>query len=321
MGVLILFSGGRLLRLRPFTDLMLIAGGGAAFAPLFGLLYLRLYACFADGLSAADATMRGFMLSVESVLMIGICICALLPAIAALRREAAISRGSLVHVPLPFCLVGGRHFGRVRLISLLALALATVAGLAQLVLSILPVGPLLYFDAVWEVILHDSKAVAAALPAVKENFAALSAPLMRLAFVLMSPLILLSLLLVLPCFWSVLWAKKQTLCDKKRKCRSIRCVGVRLRAIYLMPFWLYTVAQVFLSVVLLFGSKLLLRVDMSDVEGALSLIYMVIGYVRGLGGVNTLYVLVAVCGALLWHAANALSCRLIDLSCREHNGG
>ena len=143
-----------------------------------------------------------------------------------------------------------------------------------------------------------------------------SAYLTKLVFVLLGPLVLLSGVFVFFSFWNVLCCKRKNLAERKRVHRSIGKVGERLRSMYLIPFRFYTAAQIFLVAVLLLGTKIVFHVDAGNVTGTLSLVYMLIGYVKTLCGTNTLYAILGACGALLWHAAYNMSAKLIDLSCR-----
>ena len=323
MGVLLLFSGGKILNSRA-TDLVVLAGVGASFSPLCGLLYLRLYYFFQGGLATADAAMRMYTLSVESVLMIGLSICMILPSVAALRREAAALRNSRVYVLTPWHRIGGRSFNLTRLIAMALIGACAFLGLLQMFLPILPMGHLFKMGTAWESIAADFKTFASSLwallsaQAAEANFATLTATLMDLVFVFLGPCIIFSLLFLFFSFWSVFLARRRNLCEKRGKCRSICKVGRRLRFLYLLPYWCYTAAQIFLVVVLLFGTKIVFHVDMGAVSGTMSLVYMLIGYVKELCSTNTLYAILGCVGALLWHSAQNVSCRLIDLSCHSN---
>lgn len=324
LGALLLVSGGRILRSSFWADLAIFAGVGATFSPLAGLLYLRFYHFFTGGFAAADAAMHVYSLSVDSILMIGILLFTLLPSVAALRREAASLRNSKAYVLAPYRRMGGRSFVLTRMLTAVAIGICAFLGLLQMFLPILPLGHLFQLGTAWDAVAANFSNFTASLGALitakaaEADFAALTAITMELVFVFLGPLILFSLIFVIFSLLSVLFSRRRNLCDKRGKCRSLQKVGRRLRRLYLIPFWCYTAVQIFLVMVLLFCTKIVFHVDLGAVSTTMTLVYLLMGHVKALCGTNTLFALIATGGALLWHTAQNLALRLIDLSCHSN---
>ena len=321
-GVLLFLTGGRILRVRAFCNLTFFGGVGATFAPLLGLLLLRLQYCMDGGLAAADMQMQRVIPSMEAICVMGILMCTLLPALASLRRIAAYAAKERDFVCFPYRFLAKRPFAVSKIMALLA-ALAAVAlavGFVMLPISI----PQATQDllGIRQVIEKDVKAIGSLAKELLARNGAIS--FTRIAdavfgvvgwawmiFVLFGGLrVLLSLL-------RVLFVKRSSLLKKKRKQKTVRKLSLAVRNTIFAPFIVFIVAQVIMCVVLLLFSPITMHLDFSCVDDTLSIVYLTIAYVRTLGATNTLYALLAMLGILFWHTADQAGAALIVRSAKE----
>ncbi len=319
-GLLILVSGGRILRSRVMADLLAAAGTGAAFSPLLGLLYVRMYHCMKGGHLAANLAAQKVGLSVEAALLIGIALCLMLPAIKALRRAAAGSRGPRVPVLVVCQLLGGRSVKATRRLAILFVVLALLLAAVLCMSPVLTSGSLVDYGEASEAFVSEIKTFALSMlsvitgKAADVNFMALVSACLAVVFLLQIPLMALCAVLLLCSLWQLIGVEKRDVVKKKRVRRALTHTGGRARRMLFVPYISYTAVQVLFVLVLLFGSKVVVHLDLSNITESLTLIYVVCAYVKSLCGTNTLYVFFLLGGAVLWHAAGNLSRKLIALS-------
>ncbi len=324
-GLLTLITGGKLLTKRIFLDLTALVGYAAAFSPLLALAVYRAIAFFwagagEVGLRYADAAMQPLSLSVESVLLVGVMICVLLPNVHALRTMGARARDERIHVALPYTLLTGRSFFLTRVLALAFTVAALALAVVQHAFPVLVTGEALDVVGAWNAFYADSAEFVSAIwhiitaQSAAVDFQALTAMLLKLVLFLQVPLLAIVILsLVLP-FVRVLFAKRKKLARKKWACRSIERIGARTRRAVLMAFWCYAFAQMLLILLLLFGSKLVLHLNISNIPETLSLVYLLAGNIKMLCGTNTLFSIWALAGVMLSHLAGNMACKMILLS-------
>lgn len=319
-GVLLLFTGGRILRVRAFCDLTLLFGVGATFAPALGMLLLRLQCCFEVGLAAADARMQHVLPSLEALCIMGILVCVLLPALTSLRRLAAHARGERAFVCFPYRFLTKRSFKFPKIMLLLCML-----GLVALVGCFLymPITTSATGQSAIDSLQGIGKDWEAALAALKTLFAregdtlAVEAVL-RLAGSAWIVFVLLFAILGVLSLLRVLFVRRDSLQKKKRKQRAVKKAAVAIRSTALAPFITFFAVQAILCVVLLFFSPIAMHLNFSNVNETLSVVYLTLAYVRTLGGTNTLYAFLAAGGFLLWHMADgAVSALIVQASKQE----
>ncbi len=322
-GVLLLFFGKRLLRSRLRTDLVLFFGAAGAFAPLAGVIVLRLLLLAKGGFSGADLAMYRVMISVESLITLGICACVVLPALSVIRRAASGERDELVHVGLLGCVIGGRSFGFAKLLAFLSVLLTVALGVSFLIAPIFLQGEVpMVADAI-AAIRADGAAFFDSLMALFDgeggemNFALAVSVVLNAAWLLLWGLLGLFALCAIPSLFRILRADKHTLCTKKRASRSLKCTQDRTRRIVLLPFLLTVLFQMFLLIFLAIASRFLVHFDLTAVGESLEMIYSFVAYIRMCCGTNTLYVLLAIGGFALCGIAKHYANKLILLSQKD----
>ncbi len=323
MGVLLLLFGKRLVRYRAFADGCVLAGLLGALAPFVGLLALRLFTFLKGGDTAADVKMYRVMLSVESVLLIGVAACLLLPALLTVRRASAAQREELVHVNLPCYLLSGSSFALTKLLALLCtIGTLAVAG-ALLVLPVFMQGKLPAPAESFDHLLTHGDALGSSFTALMRgegsalSFDMLSATLIDAAELFFLFMLFLGLLSLLPTVIRLLRAKRHTLCAERGQCRSLKRTGDRTRHLFFFPYGLFIVVQALFVLLLTFGSQLWLHLDLSAAGETTELFYILAAYARMLCGVNTLYWLLAFSGFALSALAHGFALKLILLSQKE----
>ncbi|MBQ3483631.1 MAG: hypothetical protein IJA78_05585 [Clostridia bacterium] len=329
MGVLVLFTAGRILRNKWLTDLAVIGGVGATAAPLAGMLLMRVVYCLQNGgfgkeaLAAADARFVTLGLSVESMLLLAVLTLVLLPAVGVLRRVGARAQGSRVHVMLPYRLFAERSFGLTRLLAILSVVLALGVLVGYMSLPVLTVGAVFDFPSAYQNLFPNFIAAAKSMwaliagSAVSEELPTLLAPLLGFAFLLQAILLLVALWRVLGLLYRLCRVRVFALSDRKSDCRSLTTAGKRVRRMILVPFCCFVWVQAVLTVLILLASGVAAHLDFANVSETLGVLYLSVAFVRALGGVTVVYTLLAAVGALLWHTAENLSLALICIADRH----
>ena len=315
--VMLLFTGGRILRLRSFCNLTLLGGVLAVFAPLVGSVALRFAYYLGNGAAEADVMMQRILPSVEYLCVMGVLACALLPALASIRRIAAYARRQNAFLTTPFASLGKRSLGTKR-----ALLLLSMLGVAGVLISYFctPVSVLgsLNVTTLASDFAACSDAVAALQGAASaEGVAALdllatTGSLIAVALPVSTVLLMIEAVVLLFAALRVLSLKSEEAACKKRTKRRLEGIGGHIRRAVTAPLVGSVVVIALVAGTLLFSTPALSHLDLANVSETLSLLYLSIAYARVLGGVGTLYMLLATAGVLLSHLAgnSAAACQL-----------
>jgi hypothetical protein len=324
-GVLLILTGGRILRLRLYRDLTLLAGAGATFAPLLSTLILRVTYCLGQGSAVADERMRRVLPSVEALCIMGILVCALLPALAALREMGARAERAREHVGFPFRPLEKLPFGLTKalLLSLSALAMGLIG--AMLFVPTTHVGTVMGVGNLRQAVTDTWNSTIPGLAAVGVDGAtvdhfALGRDLMRLTAFLGWGFLLLSLLFALCAWLRVLFAKKDPRSKTNGAKRALKELPDQLRAAALAPFAWMVVVQSIHVCLLLFASPIAAHMDFSSAAETFDLIYLVMCHARTMGTTTTLYSFLAAAAALLWYGATQCARALLNHYSRSANG-
>lgn len=304
----LLLTGGRILRVRLFTDLMLLGGTGAVFAPLLGTFALRLSYYFGHGLANADIMMRRILPSFEYLCIMGILACALLPALSSLKSVSAYAGNQNKFLPTPFCGLEKRSFRFKKTLSLLSVLSAIVVLVCFFYLPVTTSGSLKVFT-----LKDDWGACYRALIAVKNaldvgngsavNFLSAAESLLNTALSLSTVVLLLFCVPLLLTVWRLFTLRTGETARKKGAKRILEKTGKSVRNAILAPYAVFAVVQMAAVLFLLFFTPVVSHLNFSDIEQTLSVLYLTVAYVRAAGGTETLYALMAACGTLLWHVA------------------
>ena len=287
-GVLMLFSAGKLLRYSVVADLAVDGGFFAALAPLLASLAHRLYHIANGGLAAADAAALGIGLSIEMILTCGLTLTVMLPAVRAVRRAVG---GDGVYLPGSYRMLGGR-FKLIRVLGFLTALVALVLPLLTLFVEVTPQGTMLevFFDA-----LEGARGDLQALRALfSDRFAFLAAE--ALYGLLTLPIVPLILLSTVTSLWAVLrflLADPQKVAAKPRRRRAFCKTGAALRRAAVAMLAFYILFAVVAFVLLLAGTHLRAHIDLLDINATLTLLYLLLAYVKTYGTLFTIGILLA----------------------------
>ena len=334
-GLLLLFRGRRLLRRRWFSGLVTLFGVGAVFSPLFALLLLRLIAMFDGGLLAAldggllaaDLQSRAILPTLETMLLLAILILLVLPALASLRRMSAALREESKPFGSFCASFGGRSFGFSKLMARFFLLIATTLCVFSLFFPVLVQGKLPSVSDAWQSLGEHSGSFFQSVLAIlrsegtEVDLVGMIGTVLDLVALCMPVLTGLMLLLLWRSFVRIRKAKRFILCAKKRQCRVLCNTGDRIGSLVRMPYVLHLVAQGVLVFLLSLCSGVLFHLDLGAVNGTTEQMYLLAAYVRMLCGVNTLYALFALGGALCGSIAQQYCMKMIVLSqkyCEEN---
>ena len=320
-GVLLLLTGGRILRMRAFVNLTLVAGVGATFAPLLGMFLLRVQYCFDGGFATADIKMQHVLPSLEALCLMGILMCALLPSLAALRRLAAYAKKEREFVCFPYRFLTKRSFKILKIAALLSVIgiLAVVACFFFLPIATTAERSV---STVLQSIGKDWEAVFAAVKSLFSREGGIS--VMECAGILMGfagdiwvLLVLLGVLFTLIALLCVLLVKKDVLLKKKRKQKEVKKLATSALDAVFAPYVVFFVMQAVLCIAFLFFTPIAMHLNFSNVNDTLSVVYLTMAYVRTLGAPNTLYTVLCACGLLFWHMADQSTAALIAQTGKE----
>ncbi len=307
MGVLLLFSGGRILKNRVMTDLLLWGGLGAVFAPLVALTFVRLGYGFANGFDAADRLMTRVGVSVESMLLMAFLFLTLFPVVRRVTALSAATRAKTCHIVLPLVPCRKMPFKLKKSIVAIFSAMAIAVVVLYFFLPVTTIGGYLNRETVWGAIFADLTALSKsgwAMIADRENgldLTALCGALLKLSILWQIPILVYGVVAVLVTGIRVLRLKKETLYERKCDYRMLEKLSVRIRKTILVPYFVFLGMQVLLTLGILIASPVGAHVDFADIDGTLTVIYMTIARVRTLGATNTLFSALALGGVLLSH--------------------
>ena len=315
-GVLLLLTGGRILRLRAFCDLTLLFGVSATFSPLLASLLLRLRYCFDGGLAAADAQMQHIVLSLEALCVMGILACVLLPALVSLRRLAAYAKKERGFVCFPYRFLTKCPIIITKIMIVFCLIAFVALTVCFFCFPITTVAAEQNLNGVMKGIGGDFEAAIAAVKCLFAKGSGTSllesaAILLKVAGHIWIVFVLLFALMAVFFLLGAFFIKKESLLKRKRKQRAVKKAATAIRKTVLAPLIVFVVVQTVLCITLLLFTPIAMHVDFSNVGDTLSVVYLTAANIRTLGTTNTLYALLAVCGLLLWHAADGAATALI----------
>ena len=320
-GVLLLFTGGRILRARSFVNMTLIAGMGAVFSPLLGMLLLRVQYFFDGGLAAADVQMQHIVMSLEAICVMGILMCALLPALASIRRVAAYARKEREFVCFPYRFLAKRSFGCLKFVAALVM-IGFLALIACFFTFPIANGAQNGVNAVLQSIAGDWNAVVAAAKSMLARDGSISVmegtkvliDFVGNVWMLLVPIGALCALIAL---LGVLFVRRGELLNKKRKQKKVKKYAKAIFNTAIAPCVVFFVLQAVLCAVFLFLTPIVMHLNFSNVNDTLSVFYLTVAYIRTLGATNTLYAFLCVGGLLLWHMADQTAAALIVRAGKE----
>lgn len=318
-GVLLILTGGRILRLRLYRDLTLFVGGAATFAPLLGNLLLRVIYCMGKGTEAADAAMLRVLPSLESLCIMGILACALLPALGALRGLGAYSDRAQVHVGFPFRVIARSSYRFKKVLILLFSMLFLVLIGAILCLPVTHLGGVGRMGDVKAAVVTAWDGVIVALARMSMGggveFDTFARDLLSLSVFIGLGLMLFGVLNVLLALLRVMLTGRDRLAAKKGPKRALRELSDQIRAAVFSLFGCVVVLQLVQIAVWLFVTPAAAHVDFSNASETVSLLYLAMGQARLLGGTTTVYAFAATVGVAIWYAVTQCAFALLNHAC------
>lgn len=325
MGVLLIITGGRILRTKIMSDLTLFGGFGAAVSPLVANVLVRIfYIMSRGGLAGADEAMRYVGFSIEAVLMMCFAVSSLLPSVGVLRAISAAAQQKPDYVPFPFRLFGKRSFNFCRMLSLIFAFSAVLIPVLYLFVPVLSVGSLLNFsgaaDAAFPNFIAQAKAVFALIGQTSDvgtELRSLCVPVINICFFLQLPILFFAMIPVVKSIYRLFTVRCETLYDRLCDRRAMSRTGSRLRRPVLSVFLSFTVVQGVLLTVLLLASHVAAHVDFSSVEDTLGVAYLMLAYVKSLCSTNTLYAVLATAGVLFASLAGNGALQLLSVSAAQ----
>lgn len=304
-GILLIVTGGRVLRSRLLTDGILLFGSAASVAPLLGSFALRLYYVLKfDGATAATK-MNAVMPTLEWLLIMIFLLCTLLPAMSTLRRVAAQDGGLDAYVPLTFAAAKKCSFGALKILTGVCLLLTLVPALLYLVLQTLSVGAPLQL--VREKGIDAFSAFGEALKNMKAGedptaLATLGEAVSSMAVTVLVLVLLVLTVLVLAKALRVLLVSEDVLRHTKGKKKLLRAAHADGRALLTAPFAVMGCCYAVLTVLMLFASPVALHLDFDSIYDTLGVTYVTAIYAKSLCSLTTAFGAIAALGLLLWRA-------------------
>ncbi len=310
-GMLMLFTAGRALRARPFVDLAIGGGFFAALAPLLCDLAYRIYHAVSGGVAAADAAISCFGLSVEAMLVGALSLVVMLPAVRAIRRAAG---GKGVYLTATEDLLCKSLFLS-RLFGVLFALVAIVLPFGTLLLTVSSGGTLL------EVFFVALEGVSGNALSILEAFFMQDALLaVEAVFALCTLLALpLMLLFALSALLSTLrlWLTRSVVAAGDEECQmALLKTGKSLRRIPTSLLVCYVLFGIVAFLITLWGARA--HVDPASVDETLSLIYLILTFVRGSGRLYTAGVLTAALSLILSNVAGGFARGFVARSIEKH---
>ncbi|MBE6554603.1 MAG: hypothetical protein E7663_00020 [Ruminococcaceae bacterium] len=318
-GSLLLVTGGRILYRRLFADLIVFAGGAGALSPLVGMLVLRLSYLPHGGFVEADREALFVGFTVEAYLGAAVLLCLTLFSVRSVALLAARVHGEESgHLWVFFKLLPTKRYNVLRwgafVLSLFAVLLGALTALSP----VLSIGNAFRarFD-FSEVLGHLGNDIASCFSQGETAPDVLS----RLGFALQCLVCAVTLLSALLLCWRLMLAKKNTL-SRQRRADALMRGGRTLRASTFAFFGISIATQLAIACCLLFNTGMTARLDVSSVEGVLSLVYPVLSYARSLVPITSASLLTGVGSLLLAGVVGGISRRLVEISrseqVREH---
>ena len=257
--------------------------------------------------------------SLESLCIMGILVCALLPALGALRGLGAYAERAQAHVGFPFRLLSHTPYGMKKLLILLLTVLALALPIALLFLPVTHLGAVLPSGSVKQAVSDAWDGVILALAQMSAGGGvepwSFARDLLALGTFLGLGLMLFCALNALLALLRVMLTKKHRLAAKWGPKRALRDLSDQLR---IAPFSLLgcvAVLQLALIAVWLFATPAAAHLDFSNVSETVSVLYLALGQARLLGGITTVYAFAATAGAVLCYAVTQCARALLNHAC------
>ncbi|MBR3863181.1 MAG: zinc ribbon domain-containing protein [Clostridia bacterium] len=311
-GVVTLFSGGKVLRVRVFADAVVTCGLLGALAPLLAGIFFRLSHAASGGFAGADAAMRLFGYSIEVILLCGISLALMLPAVRSLRRAAA---GQGIYLTAPYRLLGKsigltRFFGVVS--ALLAIGLSLLALTVEIALGIT------LLDACFDALENVDANVTALLGALGSDDIILPVQgLYGLVLLTLLSIVAFSTLRAVMATLRILLARSTKIATKKRRRKALKQTGSALRGNATVLLTLYVVFYV-LAVLVLLAMGVKAHVDIALVSDTLTVLYLLIAHVKFCAPLYTASVLFAALSLLFGTVAENFAKAFIVKSLQDH---
>ena len=267
-GIVTLFSGGKVLRVRAVADTVVMGGLLGALAPLFAGILFRVPYVLSGGLAGADAAMCLFGYSIEVILLCGISLTLMLPAVRSLRRAVA---GEGLYLTAPYRLLG-KKIGLTRFLGVLSALLAIGLSLFALTAQITEeIG--IYIEGV------DTNITALLGIFDGGDMTKLCQGLYGLMILLLLLFAVFSTLRAVMATLRLLLAKPSKIAVKKRRRQALMRTGKVLRGNAIRLLTLYVVFCV-LAVLLLLAMGAKSHVEIASVSDTLAVVYLLIAWVK-----------------------------------------
>lgn len=311
-GIVTLFSGGKVLRVRVFADSVVTCGLLGALAPLLAGIFFRISHAVSGGFAGADAAMRLFGYSIEVILLCGISLALMLPAVRSLRRAAA---GQGIYLTAPYRLLG-KSIGLTRLFGVVSALLAIGLSLFALTVEIAPGTTLLEacFGTLENV---DANATALRDALGGDDIALPIQGLYGLVFLPLLPIVAFSTLRAVVATLRILLARSAKIATKKRRRKALKQTGSVLRGNATVLLTLYAVFYV-LAVLFWLAMGVKAHVDFALVWDTLTVVYLLIAQVKLCAPLYTASVLFAALSLLFGTVAENLARAFIVKSLQDH---
>lgn len=311
-GIVTLFSKGKVLRVRAFADAVVTCGLLGALAPLLAGILFRLSHAVSGGFAGADAAMRLFGYSIEVILLCGISLALMLPAVRSLRRAAA---GQEIYLTAPYRLLG-KSIGLTRLLGVISALLAIVLSLLALTVEIATGTTLLdaCFDALDSV---DANATALRGAFGGDDITLPARELYSLVLLPLLPIVVFSTLCAVIATLRILLARSTKIATKKRRRQALMQTGSVLRGNATSLLTLYVVFYV-LAVLFWLAMGVKAHVDIALVSDTLTVLYLLIAQVKLCAPLYTASVLFAALSLLFGTVAGNFAKAFVVKSLQDH---
>lgn len=324
ISILLFATAGRALYFSPFHTLAAFFAAGAVAAPLLGPLVLQLYCLATMGMQGADFIARNITPSPESLLIMCFLFCVMRPAMEELRLLSARANHKEEYPLFPYRSAAKLPFTGLKCIVLFTMLCGMGLWVLYLFLPFSTEGTGLAFAkpflnrnvltilrewgvSAWKllVLIFSEEKVMVDL----QDFVELVLPLCML---LITAVLACALIHALISFLRVAFLRKKLPPYSGATKRLFRSLGVRVRNFYMAPFLCYTFFYAVLVCIIMFFTPMVGHVDLSEPRETLDVYYATVFYLKSAGGLTTVYSLIALGGAVLWHSAKQLGlCMLI----------
>lgn len=312
-GVIILFTAGRILRVRAVADTAVIAGSLAAVAPFLADLSYRICHIFNGGLEAADLAIVRFGLSVEMMLTLALSICIMVPAVRALRRAAG---GDGVYVSFPY------HFATKlptisRLLSVVLGAVATVLPLLLFVMSVCDSGTL--YDACANALHYLGDGILSRIDLLDGTpIAVIVDTVVAILFLVLLISLLVAILKAALRVLRVFFTGAHKAAAKKRVRRKLTRAGEIWRKPAMQVLQCYVAMATVAAGLMLLATPMRAHIDFANISDTLALVYLVIAWARAYHKLLSVGVIICALSLALATVAGNLSRAFVSRAVEDH---